>query len=62
MLDDGGSPPVDSIDVLQRGQGSPGDLGCSLHHSLHDGAVPHSDAAGQDGLNNAAVEVVEDFW
>lgn len=45
-----------------------GDLGCGLYHSLqafavsHDGAaVPHSDARGQDGLNNTSGEVAEDL-
>lgn len=49
-----GSSPVDSVLVaaLQRGQGSPGELGHSLHHcvgiSAHDSraAVPHSDESG----------------
>lgn len=66
FLQDGGSSTADSavIDVLQRGQWSPGDLLSSLHHSLKafvvhlsSAAVPHGDAAVQDALNNAAVEV-----
>ncbi len=52
------------VNGLQRGQWSPDDLLCSLHHSLHTSvvyAIPHSDAAGQNALNNTAVEVAEDL-
>ena len=55
------------VDVLQRGEWSPDDPLSCLFHSLqafavHDSgtAVPHSDATGQDALNNAAVEIPED--
>ena len=54
--------------ALQRGQWSPGDPLSVLNHSLQafavhgcDAAVPHSDAAGQDALHDAAVEVAEDL-
>ena len=70
IFDDGNSSPVDSavIDALQRGDWSPDDPLSCLYHSLqtfaiHDSGtvVPHSDAAGQDALNNAAVEIPEDL-
>ena len=56
------------VDALQRGQWRSGDLLCSLYHSLQSSAVqsrgaavPDGDTAGQDALNNAAVEVSEDL-
>ncbi len=70
VLKDGGSSPVNSamVNGLQRGQWSPDDLLGSLHHSLQTFVVPrcsaaisHSDAAGQNALNNTAVEVAEDL-
>ena len=55
------------VNTLQRGQWSPADLFHSRHHSLQEfvvhsrsTAVPDGDIAGQDALNNAAVEVAED--
>ena len=51
------------INALQRGQWSPADHLGSLYHSLQSkaAAVPDSDTAGQDALNNAAAEVAEDL-
>lgn len=56
------------VDALQRGQWCPDDPLSALDHSLQafavhgcGAAVPHSDAAGQNALNNAAVEVAEDL-
>ncbi len=70
VLKDGGSSPVNSamVNGLQRGQWSSDDLLGSLHHSLQtfavphcSAAIPHSDATGQNALNNTAVEVAEDL-
>ena len=70
VLEYGGSSPVDSavVDSLQRGQWGSDDPLCSLYHSLQSSAVqsrsaavPDGDTAGQDALNNAAVEVSEDL-
>ncbi len=67
VLKDGGSSPVNSamVNGLQWG---PDDLLGSLHHSLQmfavphfSAAIPHSDAAGQNALNNTSVEVAEDL-
>ncbi len=70
FLEDEGSSPVNSamVNGLQRGKWSPYDLLGSLHHSLQTFAVPHcsagiphSDVAGQNALNNTAVEISEDL-
>ena len=70
VLEYGGSSPVDSavVDALQRGQWGSDDPLCSLYHSLQSSAVqsgsaavPDGDTAGQDALNNGAVEVSEDL-
>lgn len=65
-LQDGGSYPLvfAIVDALQRGHWSPNDFffgGGSLHHCSISVAVSHGDAAGQDALNHAAVEVAEDL-
>ena len=57
-----------ALEILQRGQWSPGDLLSSPYHSLQAFAVhsrslslPDGDTAGQGALNNAAVEVAENL-
>ena len=56
------------VNALHRGQWGPGDLLSSLYRSLQEfvvqsrsAAVPDSHTAGQDALNNGAVEVAEDL-
>lgn len=51
---DGGSCGL-MVDPLQRGCWSPNDVFGSLQH-CSGVTAPHGDAAGQDGLNHAAVE------
>lgn len=64
LFDDGGSSPVDSarVNVLQRGLCSPGDFCGRVHHTLHsNSAVSLGKAVGQDRVNDAVVEVAQDF-
>ena len=71
VLNNGAGCSVDSavVDVLQRGYWCPDNPPRSLYHSLHaladhcsGASIPHSEAAGQDALNDAAAEVAEDLW